>query len=120
MLYVKREFFALTETGNPEDLKVCLQNAIAGHATMPPYLYLVFVGWPSSNREIKSPAHDRGGGDAAHAVGQQPLKAIGGRSVIHSASFVPSYPGPLPGIAADLKCHSLFSRATGPDVFRAN
>jgi len=107
MLYVKRELYALAESGELKDLQAALQNAMAlEHATMPPYLYALFsFGGPAqSNRDIKRILRMIAEEEMLHMllVGNL-LKAIGGRPVIADPSFVISYPRPLPGLTADFE-----------------
>jgi len=122
MLHVTPQLFALTETGDLEDLKAALQNAMAlEHATMPPYLYALYSlsGNAAVNPRIKGALRTIVREEMLHMMlAGNLLKAIGGKPVIYSADFVPRYPGPLPGIATDLIVPlKRFSRELARDVF---
>lgn len=97
--------FALADSENINDLKAALQIAIElEHSTMPPYLYAMYSLRNSTsavNQNIGRIIRDIAKEEMLHMLlACNILKAIGGRPVINSSSFVPSYPTHLPGTVA--------------------
>jgi hypothetical protein len=67
------------------------------HATIPPYLYALY-SLASTNSGVASIIQSIVAEEMLHlALAANVLNAIGGRPVLDSESFIPRYPGPLPG-----------------------
>ncbi|MCU7549855.1 ferritin-like protein [Chitinophagaceae bacterium LB-8] len=123
MIKISREIFALTETGDIEDLKKALQHAIElEHSTIPPYLYAMYSLSGSgsvANQKIAATIMDIALEEMLHMllVGNI-LKAIGSSPQVFSENFVPNYPSSLPGsvgsVVVPLKP---FSRQVVKDIF---
>lgn len=82
-----------------------LQNAIKlEHATIPPYLYALYSLDASKNPQIADILQSVVIEEMLHmALSSNVLNALGGAPEIDTPSFIPTYPGPLPGgVEADL------------------
>jgi rubrerythrin len=81
-------------------LRGALQSAIElEHSTIPPYLYALYSIAPGRNAEIAALLRSVVIEEMTHmGLACNILNAIGGDPVIDSPSFVPTYPGPLPGM----------------------
>lgn len=91
---------------DPQKLRAALQTAIElEHATLPTYLYALYSLEPGHNREIAALLRSIVMDEMSHmGLACNLLNAIGGAPVIDSATFVPKYPGPLPGsVESDLE-----------------
>jgi rubrerythrin len=81
-------------------LRGALQSAIElEHSTIPPYLYALYSIAPGANAEIASLLRSVVIEEMTHmGLACNILNAIGGTPTIDSPTFVPAYPGPLPGM----------------------
>ena len=88
---------------DPQALRAALQAAIElEHATIPPYLYALYSLYDppdgAANREIASLLRSVVLEEMTHmGLACNILNAIGGAPSIDTASFIPEYPGALPG-----------------------
>jgi hypothetical protein len=85
---------------DPQTLRSALQSAIElEHATIPPYLYALYSLQPAgSNHEVAALLRSVVLEEMTHmGLACNILNAIGGAPLIDSPTFVPTYPGPLPG-----------------------
>jgi len=115
------------EVDTYEGVCAALQSAIElEHATIPPYLYALYSlkpgpqGKPGPNGAIAELIGSIVAEEMAHlALACNILNAIGGAPVIDSPSFVPSYPGHLPGgVEGSLEVRlDRFSKELVSDVF---
>lgn len=86
----------------PNDLQVvraALQQAVElEHSTIPPYLYALYSLDPAKNAAIAEIIQSVVMEEMLHmTLSCNVLNALGGTPVIDKPSFIPSYPGPLPG-----------------------
>jgi len=97
MIRLQRQTLADVET--LPGLQQALQNAIQlEHATLPTYLYAFWSLDGDKNPEISGLIHPIVRQEMSHfGLAGNILNAIGGHPLINDPSFVPSYPGPLPG-----------------------
>ena len=66
-------------------------------STIPPYLTAMLSLAPGSNREIWNVIHSIVIDEMLHmAIGCNLLNALGGRPIVNTPGFLPTYPGPLP------------------------
>jgi Ferritin-like len=81
------------------NVRAALQQAIElEHSTIPPYLYAKFSLVPGKNNEVARIIHSVVVEEMLHMVlAANVLNALGGRPAISKPTFVPAYPGPLPG-----------------------
>ncbi|WP_281886346.1 ferritin-like protein [Paenibacillus sp. YYML68] len=82
-----------------EGLRQAVQQAIElEHATIPTYLYALYSLKAGSNQEIRRLILSVVVEEMLHmSLACNILNAIGGTPVIDDPSFIPKYPGPLPG-----------------------
>lgn len=101
MIRLKRSMTAGLTGPNPapEAVQSALQQAIElEHATIPVYLYALYSLDPDKNQEIAAIIQSVVIEEMLHmTLASNVLNAIGGSPVIDQPSFIPSYPGPLPG-----------------------
>ena len=85
--------------GTLAGLRSALQNALElEHSTIPPYLYALYSIKPGENAEIAELTLSVVLEEMLHmSLACNILNAIGGEPVIDTPSFVPTYPGHLPG-----------------------
>ncbi|MDZ4859565.1 MAG: ferritin-like protein [Candidatus Hydrogenedentes bacterium] len=97
MLYLRSELFA--DLDSITGLRVALQKAIElEHATIPLYLYAFYSIRPGANAPIARIILSVAMEEMLHfALACNLLNAIGGTPVIDDPSFMPVFPGPLPG-----------------------
>jgi Ferritin-like len=97
VLQLKPHLFSALET--VEGLRAALQQAIMlEHSTIPTYLYALYSLRPGKNDQIERLIASVVVEEMSHmALACNVLNAIGGSPVIADPSFVPRYPGPLPG-----------------------
>jgi rubrerythrin len=84
---------------DPTKLRTALQAAVElEHATIPTYLYALYSLRPGFNKEIAILLRSVVLEEMTHmALACNILNAIGGEPCIDDPSFLPRYPGPLPG-----------------------
>jgi hypothetical protein len=120
MIRLKSELFA-TLNGTVEGLRCALQKAIElEHATIPPYLYALYSLKPGSNLEIAGTIKSIVLQEMLHmSLDCNILNAIDGAPKIDDPSFIPKYPGPLPGgVESELTVTlAPFSKQQVKDVF---
>jgi hypothetical protein len=101
MIRLKRSLSAGLDDANPTPASVqaALQSAIElEHSTIPPYLYALYSVDPARNAAIAEVIQSVVIEEMLHlTLAANVLNALGGSPVIDSPSFVPTYPGPLPG-----------------------
>jgi hypothetical protein len=123
MINIDPAVFSLAESGDVEDLKKALQHAIElEHSTIPPYLYAMYSlrgSASAANQQIADVIRNIVIEEMLHMLlAGNILKAIGGSPQVFSPSFVPKYPGPLPGSVGSVIVHMRpFSRQQAKDVF---
>ena len=98
MIQLKKELFDQLD-GSVEGIRNALQNAIElEHATIPVYLYGLYSLQPGTNQEVAGIIRSVVIEEMLHmSIACNLLNAVGGTPVIDSPTFVPQYPGPLPG-----------------------
>lgn len=103
MITLKRSLIAGLAAATPGRVKTALQSAIElEHSTIPPYLYALYSLNPARNGVIADVIQSVVVEEMLHlTLAANILNALGGRPVIDSPNFVPSYPGPLPGGVED-------------------
>ena len=95
-------------TPHVADVRSALQQAVElEHSTIPPYLYALYSLVPGRNDEVAKILRSVVVEEMLHMVlAANVLNALGGRPAISKASFIPSYPGPLPGgVEGQLEVH---------------
>jgi rubrerythrin len=97
MLQMKPELVEQLDT--PEGLREALQAAVMlEHSTIPTYLYALFSVDPKKNPTVSKIISSVVYEEMLHmALACNILNAVGGSPLIDDPSFVPTYPGPLPG-----------------------
>lgn len=97
MLQMKPELVERLDT--PQGLREALQTAaMLEHSTIPPYLYALFSVDQQKNPAVRKIIHSVVIEEMVHmTLACNILNAIGGSPLIDDPSFVPKYPGPLPG-----------------------
>lgn len=90
---------AVQASQSKQDLYPVLQTAIElEHSTIPPYLTAYYSLKPGLNDEIAGLIRSVIIEEMLHmTISSNILIALGGHPAINTASFVPDYPGPLPG-----------------------
>lgn len=85
--------------GDPASVTAALQHAIElEHATIPPYLYALYSIVQGANEEIAEILESIVVEEMLHlTLAANVINALGGRPVLDSPGFIPTYPGPLPG-----------------------
>jgi hypothetical protein len=93
----------LSDPSPLEAVRTALQNAVQlEHSTIPPYLYALYSLRPGRNVEIAEIIESVVVEEMLHmTLACNVLNALGGAPVIDDPSFVPDYPGPLPGGVED-------------------
>lgn len=101
MILLKRSMIAGLAGPHPalDAVRNALQQAIElEHATIPVYLYALYSLDPAKNREIAAIIQSVVVEEMLHmTLASNVLNAIGGSPVIDQPSFIPGYPGSLPG-----------------------
>ncbi len=90
------------------DVRAALQQAVElEHSTIPPYLYALYSLVPGRNDEVARILRSVVLEEMLHMVlAANVLNALGGRPAISKPSFIPNYPGPLPGgVEGQLEVH---------------
>ncbi|MDR6781895.1 hypothetical protein ABIE26_001616 [Pedobacter africanus] len=84
-----------------DGLKSALQTAVElEHATLPPYLYALYSIRPGTNQRLSKIILSIVLEEMLHlALACNLLNAIGGQPSLNHPEFIPSYPGPLPGVS---------------------
>lgn len=97
MIELRRELVRALDT--PAGLAAALQSAIElEHATIPAYLYALYSIVPGRNVESVALIRSVVLEEMSHMLlACNILNAIGGAPALDDPSFVPAYPGPLPG-----------------------
>jgi rubrerythrin len=93
---------------NPLAVQQALQSAIElEHSTIPLYLYALYSLDATKNAEIAAILQSVVIEEMLHmTLSANVLNALGGSPVLDRASFIPAYPGPLPGgVEAQLTVH---------------
>ena len=91
-----------------QSLFTALQSAVElEHSTIPPYLYALYSLDADLNSEIAAILSSVVVEEMLHmTLAANVLNAIGGSPVIDTPTFIPTYPGPLPGgVQSDLTVH---------------
>lgn len=98
MILLKSEVAANLD-GSLPGVRRALQQAIElEHATLPAYLYALYSLKPDTNDRIASLVLSVIMEEMLHlALACNILNAVGGHPVLDKPSFIPTYPGPLPG-----------------------
>jgi hypothetical protein len=107
MIRLQRSMIAGLQGPSPQLQAVltALQSAIElEHATIPVYLYALYSLDETKNAEIAEIIDSVVVEEMLHmTLSSNILNALGGAPVIDSASFIPTFPGPLPGgVQSDL------------------
>jgi hypothetical protein len=99
-LRLKAEVTALLRQPNVENVRAALQRAIElEHSTIPPYLYALYSLGTTDNQVAAELIRSVVVEEMLHLnLAANVLNAIGGSPVLDSPSFIPTYPGPLPGM----------------------
>jgi hypothetical protein len=100
MIFLKSSLLTDLQAGGLDGLKHALQQAIQlEHATIPPYLYALYsLGTDPLNATVASIIQSVVSEEMLHmTLACNILNAVGGQPVIDSPTFIPTYPGPLPG-----------------------
>jgi hypothetical protein len=99
MIRLRPETAALLRGGDVDAVRASLQAAIQlEHSTIPPYLYALYSLLPGSNSAAASIIESVVIEEMLHlTLAANILNAIGGSPVLDSPTFIPHYPGPLPG-----------------------
>ncbi len=108
MISLRPEMFASLQTGKKDAVLAALQQAVElEHATIPVYLYALYsVDW-AKNAAVAGIVRSVVVQEMLHmTLAANVLNALGGHPVIDSPTFIPKYPGPLPGgVEAELTVH---------------
>jgi rubrerythrin len=99
MIELKSELSAALSAGGVPAICTALQQAIElEHSTIPPYLYALYSMNEDLNGEIVEIVESVAIEEMLHlTLAANVLNALGGNPVLDTASFIPTYPGPLPG-----------------------
>jgi hypothetical protein len=110
MIRLQRSMIAGLEgvAPDPQAVLTALQSAVElEHSTIPPYLYALYSLDADKNAEIAAILLSVVVEEMLHmTLASNVLNALGGSPVIDSPTFIPTYPGPLPGgVQSDLTVH---------------
>lgn len=108
MIELQAQLFAKLRTGGPQAVWDSLQRAIKiEHATIPLYLYATFSLDSAKNGEIAGIISSVWLEEMLHmTLACNILNALKGSPEIDKPTFIPVYPGPLPGgIESQLRVH---------------
>jgi hypothetical protein len=99
MIRIKPELFAALEVGDKDAVITALKQAIElEHSTIPPYLYALYSLVPGKNNAIAHIIASVVIEEMLHmTLACNILNALGGEPEMDQPSFIPTYPGPLPG-----------------------
>jgi hypothetical protein len=99
-LQLQPQVAALLDQPTVENVRKLLQVAIQlEHSTIPPYLYALYSLGTSGNQDAADIIQSVVVQEMLHLnLAANVLNAIGGSPIIASESFIPKYPGPLPGL----------------------
>jgi rubrerythrin len=99
MIRLKPQLFAELSTGGLDAVKTALGQAIKlEHSTIPPYLYALYSLDPARNGAIAAIIQSVVVEEMLHmTLACNILNALDGAPAIDDPSFIPTYPGPLPG-----------------------
>lgn len=99
MIQLKRQLSLALSQGGKDAVQTALQQAIElEHSTIPIYLYALYSLDTSKNANIVEIIQSVAIEEMLHlTLAANVLNAIGGSPVLNSPSFIPKYPGPLPG-----------------------
>src|SRR5687768_2155841 len=99
MITLRPELVAVLSTGGVPAICDALQQAIElEHSTIPPYLYALYSLDENLNGEIADIIQSVAVEEMLHlTLAANVLNALGGDPVLDRPSFIPTYPGPLPG-----------------------
>src|ERR1043166_1854716 len=99
MIELKPELSAALSAGGVPAISTALQQAIElEHSTIPPYLYALYSMNEDLNSEIAEIVESVAIEEMLHlTLAANVLNALGGNPVLDTASFIPTYPEPLPG-----------------------
>jgi len=99
MIQLKRQLSVALAKGGTDAIKVALQQAIElEHSTLPLYLYALYSLDASKNPDIVEIVQSVAVEEMLHlTLAANVLNAIGGDPVLDSPTFIPKFPGPLPG-----------------------
>lgn len=102
-LRFKPEVSALLRDPTVGNVRASLQTAIElEHATIPPYLYALYSLGTTDNQDAAQIIQSVVVEEMLHLnLAANVLNAIGGSPAIDSPAFIPTYPGPLPGMVED-------------------
>jgi hypothetical protein len=102
-LRFKPEASALLQDPTVENVRASLQTAIElEHSTIPPYLYALYSLGTTDNQDAARIIRSVVAEEMLHLnLAANVLNAIGGSPAIDSQAFIPTYPGPLPGMVED-------------------
>src|ERR1700761_6590374 len=102
MIRLRAELFS-DLNGTVEGLRSALQSAIElEHSTIPPYLYALYSIKQRENAEIAALILSVVLEEMLHmALACNILNAVGGKPDMDKPSFIPKYPGHLPGSVQD-------------------
>lgn len=103
MIQINTALAQLASTPDIVSIRKTLQAALElEHATLPPYLFALYSIVPGSNVEASAILRSVVMQEMLHvALCCNLLNAVGGAPVLHDASFIPAFPGALPGGVAD-------------------
>ena len=103
MINIKAQLFSDLAVGGKEAVLIALQQAIQlEHATIPPYLYALYSLDEDKNRAITDIIQSVVIEEMLHmTLVCNILNALGGNPVLDDPTFIPTYPGPLPGTVED-------------------
>ncbi len=100
MILLRSSFLQPLQSGGIDGLRDALQKAIQlEHATIPPYLYALYsLGTDPKNATVAGIIQSVVSEEMLHmTLACNLLNAVGGEPLIDDPTFIPSYPGPLPG-----------------------
>ena len=99
MIRLKRELSTALSAGGVPAICTALQQAIElEHSTIPPYLYALYSMNEDLNGEIVEIVESVAIEEMLHlTLAANVLNALGGNPVLDTPTFIPKYPGPLPG-----------------------
>lgn len=99
MIRLRPEIAGLLHGGDVDAVRASLQAAIElEHATIPPYLYALYSLQPGINSAAAGIIESVVNEEMLHlTLAANILNAIGGSPALDSPTFIPHYPGPLPG-----------------------
>lgn len=97
------EVSALLARPTQANVQALLQSAVElEHATIPPYLYALYSLGTANNQDAAEIIRSVVVQEMLHInLAANVLNAIGGSPVLDAPGFIPTYPGPLPGMIQD-------------------